>query len=661
MAKSLTLGNGEMLVGLDRSAQVQDLHFPYVGLENHVSRYFLHRIGLWVDGGIHWLHDHDWHVTVRYHDETFAGNTTAINNNIGIELKITDVVYNEKNILVREFVIRNLHDHNRRIKIFFGHEFQISESWRGDTGYFDPRSQSVIHYKGRRAFLVNAICEKKHFDDYSVGLVRIEGMEGTYRDAEDGTLSRNPVEHGAVDSVIGVTISVDGNSRAVVHYWLAAGQSIEEILDLNAYVLARGPRHLIRTTSDYWHAWVNKKNFTFHGLPNDVVTLFKKSLFVIRAHTDNRGSIIASGDSDILQYGRGTYSYVWPRDGARAAMAMVRAGDFNVARRFFEFCNSVITDEGYFMHKYRPDGSLGSSWHPWIRDGKSALPIQEDETAVVIGALWKYYEESRNIEFVESVYNSLIKKAADFLAGYVYKETGLPYPSYDVWEAKYGISTFTCGAKYDALIAAAKFAELLGKTHHGKSYRLAAERVKDAILKYLYNKERKMFHKLVTVQKDGTFLYDQTLDMSSLFSMFAFHVLPIEDARIRESVQTVEQHLIPNYGIGGMPRYEWDNYFRVGFDAPPNPWILTTLWLAQYYIDKAKREKDLDIVKQHFSWVAKYAATSGVLSEQLNPYTGEQIGATPLVWSHSEFVVSVVKYLERLEKMGVSRVCDPIE
>ena len=149
--------------------------------------------------------------------------------------------------------------------------------------------------------------------------------------------------------------------------------------------------------------------------------------------------------------------------------------------------------------------------------------------------------------------------------------------------------------------------------------------------------------------------------MSSIFGIFAFHVLPVEDRRVRDSIKTVEKSLMLHSGVGGMPRYEGDNYFKVGNDAPSNPWILSTLWLAQYYIDSARSEKDLEIVKEHFNWVARYAAASGVLSEQINPYTGEQIGAAPLVWSHSEFVVSVVKYLEKLEKLGITRVCAPID
>jgi oligosaccharide amylase len=661
MAKSLVLGNGEMLVGLDQQGQVQDLYFPYVGLENHVSRYFLHRLGVKADDSFSWLSEGGWSVQVSCHENTFAGHTRAVHEGLGVALEFTDVVYNEKNILVRRVMVRNLQDRKRTIKIFFGHEFQISESWRGDTGYYDPRCSAIVHYKGKRAFLINAQHDNKPFDDYSVGIFKIEGREGSFRDAEDGVLSKNPIEHGAVDSVVGVTLELAGSTEGMVHYWLAMGTSIEDVHELNTYVLNKGPEHLIETTSNYWHAWVNKKKFTFYGLDEEVVKLFHKSLFVIRAHADNRGAIIASGDSDILHHGRGTYAYVWPRDGARAAMAMVRAGDTLVAQRFFEFCNQAITKEGYFMHKYRPDGSLGSSWHPWVREGKMELPIQEDETALVVGALWKYYEVSRDIEFIERVYNSLIARAANFLMHYVYPDSGLPYPSYDVWEEKYGISTFTCGAKYDSLMAAARFAELLGKDEDAETYRTTAERVKTAILEHLYNKERKMFYKLLTVRSDGTLNYDATLDASSIFGIFSFHVLPVTDPRVQESIATLEEKLEHHFGIGGMPRYEGDQYFAAEGGSVSNPWIIPTLWLAQYYIDIAEKEADMERVHNYFKWVVEHTPVSGMLSEQLHPYTGDQIGATPLVWSHSEFVVSVVKYLEKLEKLGIARVTDLVE
>lgn len=661
MAKSFILGNGELFVGFDRFGQVQDLHFPYVGRENHIALNHIHRLGVFTEGLFRWFDDPSWSIVVTCRDD-FAGEIKAINEYLGLSLEFVDVVYNEKNILVREIAVHNLREDRkeREIKIFFGQQFQISESKRGDTAYFDPRVSAVIHYKGRRAFLANARLGRKPLSEFSIGLFDIEGREGTFRDAEDGRLEHNPIEHSSVDSVIGVTLSVRGGAAKVFHYWLTVGKSITEVHDLNAYVLERSPAHLIRTTSDFWHAWVNRQNFSFYGLDKEIVRLFKQSLFTIRAHADNRGAIIASGDSDMLQHGRDTYLYMWPRDGARAATALDRAGDGNVAQRFFAFCNTVICEEGYFMHKYLSDGSLGSSWHPWLRDGKIELPIQQDGTALVLCTLWRHYEITRDLEFIESIYNSLVVKSAEFLAAYTYKDTSLPYPSYDLWEENYGISTFTCGTTYCALTAAASFAGLLGKREAALRYHTAARKLKDEILKYLYNPGREMFYKMITIQ-NGKMKFDPTLDMSSIYSIYNFGVLPIDDERVKKSIATVERELKLQDGISGVPRYEKDEYLRVGDNAHPNPWIITTLWLAQYYIKAAHTEAELEPVKRWLSWVAKHAAPAGMISEQLDPFTGEQVGATPLVWSHAEFVITVTRYLNKLEEFGVCKACNPVE
>ena len=212
--------------------------------------------------------------------------------------------------------------------------------------------------------------------------------------------------------------------------------------------------------------------------------LFNKSLLTIRAHVDNRGAIIASSDSDMLKSGRDTYSYTWPRDGAFTAYALDKAGYHHVSRKFYSFCRNVITDDGYFMHKYRADESLGSSWHPWIRQGKVELPIQEDETALVIRSLWHYYIQSKNLEFVEDMYNPVIKKAADFMVDYI-QENGLPKPSYDLWEEYFCVSTFTACSVFAALESAAQFSKLLGKMNHFEKYSRFAQRLRSSILENL--------------------------------------------------------------------------------------------------------------------------------------------------------------------------------
>ena len=91
-----------------------------------------------------------------------------------------------------------------------------------------------------------------------------------------------------------------------------------------------------------------------------------------------------------------------------------------------------------------------------------------------------------------------------------------------------------------------------------------------------------------------------------------------------------------------------------------NPWFITTLWFAQYLTLTAKGEKDFVEIKEWLEWVVAHALPSGVLSEQLNPWSGEQISAAPLVWSHAEFVHTVINYLEKLETMGLCIACNPV-
>ncbi len=660
MPKSLALGNGNILVCFDKYAQVRDLYFPYVGLENHVGSTYVHRIGVWVDGNMRWLSHNSWKVSVNCEKNTLVSNIKATNRELGIDLDFSDVVYNEKDIFIRKVIVYNKGNSRKEIKIYFGHEFEIYESKRGDTSYFEPIERSIIHYNGRRVFLINGRCDNRGFDDYTTGIFKIEGKEGSYKDAEDGMLTQNPIEHGLSDSVIGFYFSISPNEKKEVYYWMTISETIKGAKDLDDYVVSKSPEHLLRTTKDFWNAWVNKYNFSFYGLNENIVLLFNKSLFNIRAHTDNRGAIIASGDFDMLQKGgRDTYGYMWPRDGAFSAMALDRAGDTNVVRRFFSFCNNVITDDGYFMHKYRPDESLGSSWHPWVRDGEVRLPIQEDETALVLYSLWKHYEVAKDLEFIEDIYNSLIKKAADFMVLHRDKKTGLPKPSYDLWEEKFGISTFSSSSVYAALISASKFATIFGKEKSAAIYRETAEEISQAIMKYLYNEKTGNFYKMINF-KDDKIIYDETLDMSSVYGIYEFGILDVDDDIIERAIKNTKEKLICKTEVSGVVRYEGDLFHRTAGNVPGNPWFITTLWLAQYYIQKAKKESDFDEVKKWLNWVVDNSRESGVLSEQIDPYSGEQLSAAPLTWSHSELVITVLKYLDKMEELGICKKCDPL-
>ncbi len=299
------------------------------------------------------------------------------------------------------------------------------------------------------------------------------------------------------------------------------------------------------------------------------------------------------------------------------------------------------------MHKYLPDKSLGSSWHPWFRDGEIQLPIQEDETALVLYAMRDHYEVSRDLEFLEDMYNPLVERAANFLVRYRDPETKLPEPSYDLWERKRGTSTFTSAAVYGALIAAADLSRILGKDTHESKYRQAAEEVRDGILKYLWDEKTGMFVNMLN-HKNSEWIYDKTIDISSVYGIFSFGVLPAHDPKLASVFEKTVRTLSEGIIAGGIARFENDDYYQIDTSTPGNPWVITTLWYAEYLIAIAKNEHDLDRVRDIFSWVVKHAQPSGVLSEQLHPHTGVQVGATPLTWAHAAYVSAVLKYLERV-------------
>jgi len=85
---------------------------------------------------------------------------------------------------------------------------------------------------------------------------------------------------------------------------------------------------------------------------------------------------------------------------------------------------------------------------------KKILPIQEDGTGLVVWALWFHFDRFRDIEFIANQYENLVIRCGDFLASYRDGKTGLPLPSYDLWEEKWGIHTFTVSTVYAGIRAA---------------------------------------------------------------------------------------------------------------------------------------------------------------------------------------------------------------
>ncbi|MGI8642362.1 MAG: glycoside hydrolase family 15 protein, partial [Pyrinomonadaceae bacterium] len=117
------------------------------------------------------------------------------------------------------------------------------------------------------------------------------------------------------------------------------------------------------------------------------------------------------------------------------------------------------------------------------------------------------------------------------------------------------------------------------------------------------------------------------------------------------TMRAVEEKLWINTEIGGVARFENDDYMRVSEEVTGNAWFICTLWLADYRIAVAKNKEDLKGAIEILEWTAKNALPSGVLAEQVHPSDGSPVSVSPLTWSHSTFVATVVNYLKKLSEL----------
>lgn len=638
MGRPVILGNGSMTVGLNEQGLVHDFYYPYVGLENlTTARSVHHKIGVYIDGQFSWVDSGEWDINVDFETDYLASKISMKNSKLQVELNFCDFVDNTHNIFGRIIKVKNTSAKATDVRLFMHQVFQISHAGRADTALYEPDEHYILDYKGRCCLLIYGQDQNgQSFDQFAVGSYGIEGKEGTFKDAEDGELSGSAVEHASVDSAIRFNLQLSPGATNTVDYWVIAGDSQAGLEKVHKTIKQHGLSSRLENTKTHWSEWFEQSRDELKVVKQEYVPMVKKSLMIIKSHIDRRGGIIASVDSSIYNYGRDYYSYVWPRDGAFVLWPLIRMGYTEEPKKFFEFCRDIITTEGYLMHKYQPDKAIGSTWHPLLHGRHSELAIQEDETAIVIFMLGEYLDYSGDGEFVQSLYHTLVEPAANFMCEFIDDQTGLPHASYDLWEEKFLTNTYTTAVTSAALKVAAKISEKFGYADNAHNWgQVAASLLNNSAA--FYNSDLGYFRKGFLLNEDKSLSFDNVLDVSSFYGCFMFdYTLNKND--LVSTVSKIESILLNQSPAGGSPRYEYDHYFATKNPYKGNPWFVTSMWIAQFYV----RSGRIDDACKILDWVLAHRIPSGVLSEQTDPESGHILGVAPLVWSHAEFINTVL-------------------
>jgi len=149
---------------------------------------------------------------------------------------------------------------------------------------------------------------------------------------------------------------------------------------------------------------------------------------------------------------------------------------------------------------------------------------------------------------------------------------------------------------------------------------------------------------------------DPTVDAST-FGTFYLGVFSPSSALVEGTMRAIRERLRVQTDAGGIARYEGDAYHRISEETervPGNPWILCTLWLAEYEVARAQSVAELQSALDLVRWAQSKATQSLLLPEQVNPYDGQPLSVAPLTWSHAQLVSVLRGYLDSLRRLRVS-------
>ncbi|MGC9072171.1 MAG: glycoside hydrolase family 15 protein [Acidilobus sp.] len=596
------MSNGEIAALYDDKFYVRSIYYPLLDQQHNHAVGGRFRVGIWKDGKFSWLGDID-------HEISMENLVTRVKASFeGATVEIEDVAS-----MTRPAIIRRVRaDGEGLFRVIFYNDFRLNGTELGDTAFYSPELDAVVHYKGSTWF---AVAASQQLYEYTVGR-RDQGT--VLADCEDGALSKNPIAQGSVDSAVSV-------ASKSFHLYIVAGTSLHSLAEALNELRQRSDEHFVRD-SKYW----------------DLVTgqagderLVRQSVAVLLGHIGVNGVIPASLDTDILKFNLDTYAYLWPRDAVMVATALDGMGYWSFTRRLYELLlGELLSEEGFLYHKYNADGTLGSTWHPFTVNSRWSRNIQEDETALAIYGLWAHFTASRDYFLLRSVYEGL-ERAAEFLVSFRDDRLKLPLASFDLWEERLGTHAFTAATVVAALRAAAEVARTLGVWGKEERWRRAAEEVRKAVLDHMFDRDRGVFYRTVVIEDGKVTSVDRAVD-SSVLNLITLGVIDPGDQVAESTVRVVRSSLWVG-SVGGLARYENDYYQRVQGDysgIPGNPWIITTAWLGQYQAMRG----ELGEARGLLSWIEDAASPTGLLPEQVSPFDKSPLSVMPLAWSHAEYL-----------------------
>ena len=404
---------------------------------------------------------------------------------------------------------------------------------------------------------------------------------------------------------------VDGTLTFV----LGPDESVKESVD------AMG-RRFLELTETYWREWTRSLAIPFEW-QREVI---RAAITLKLSAYEDTGAVIAAFTTSIPE-AAGTqrnwdYRYCWLRDAFFTVHALNRLGATRTMEGFLRYIINLVAAGGepslqplYGIGGERrideetADALAGYRGMGPVRVGNAAYHQQQHDVygTVVLAATQAFFDERLERPGDRSLYHRLC--ALGEQAARLYDQ-----PDAGIWEYRgrarvHTYSAMMCWAACDRL---RRIADRLGLDAEARRWKEQAATMHQRITAEAWNEERSAFTE--------TFGGD-TMD-ASLLLMHELGFLTADDPRFVSTVEAIEQDL-----------RRGDHLFRYAaeddFGYPENAFNICTFW----FVDALHAIGRGDEARQIFCKMLEHRTRLGLLSEDLDPHTGELWGNFPQTYS----------------------------
>ncbi len=343
------------------------------------------------------------------------------------------------------------------------------------------------------------------------------------------------------------------------------------------------------------------------------------------------------------------YFFHWVRDAALVMDVVMEENRMHPSAKLQKFIDQYIAFSHYIQTK---DAISGLGEPKYFVDGRGYTGPwgrpQDDGPALrslyIIRHTHDLLRKGMKPSELEYLYKaelpaqSLIKRDLEYIA-HRWRE-----PNFDLWEEVFGTHFYTLMAIRQALTEGAELAFVLNDEAAGSYYQWQASLVDDHLKRFIQNN-----HFVNTIDFAGGLNYKHSnLDTSILL---AFHhvgetsVFKLQDVKLKNTIRLLENAFNRVYPLNqrgisavALGRYPEDQYYG------GNPWILTTLAVAEYYYRLARQTNNLKLVEKGDAYLERvyfHSRADGAMAEQWDKFTGFHISADELTWSHASFITAI--------------------